>query len=91
MSSRCLRLRSVATASSFAASQARWNPPSPLTARIAPARSISTAASSGSDSRGPQAGQAIGSAWNRRSDGSSYSRRHATHIGKPAIVVFGRS
>ena len=41
--------------------------------------------------RGPQAGQAIGWAWNRRSRGSSYSRRQAGHIAKPAIVVAGRS
>ena len=47
--------------------------------------------SSGIESRGPQAGQAIGSAWKRRSAGSSYSRRQSAHIVKPAIVVFGRS
>ena len=50
-----------------------------------------TASSSGSESRGPHTGQAIGSAWKRRSDGSSYSRRQSRQSGKSAIVVFGRS
>ncbi len=36
-------------------------------------------------------GQAIGWAWKRRSPGSSYSARQAAHIGKPAMVVSGRS
>ena len=35
-SSRCLRARSVATAYSSSARHARWNPPMPLTATIAP-------------------------------------------------------
>ena len=42
-------------------------------------------------SRGPQAGQQTGWAWNRRLAGSSYSARQAGHIAKPAIVVSGRS
>ena len=46
---------------------------------------------SSSRAAGPQAGQAFGCAWKRRSPGSSYSRRHAAHIAKPAIVVTGRS
>ncbi len=46
-SSRCLRARSRATALSSVASQARWYPPRPLTARIAPSRSSLTASSSG--------------------------------------------
>jgi hypothetical protein len=33
----------------------------------------------------------MGWAWNRRSAGSWYSRSHRSHIGKPAIVVAGRS
>ena len=41
--------------------------------------------------RGPQAGQATGWAWKRRSAGSSYSRRQSGHIANPAIVVAGRS
>ena len=40
---------------------------------------------------GPQAGQALGWAWKRRSAGSSYSAWQAGHIVKPAIVVAGRS
>ena len=43
------------------------------------------------DSDGPHAGQHTGWAWKRRSAGSSYSARHAAHMAKPAIVVFGRS
>ena len=35
-----------------------------------------------SQARGPQAGQAFGCAWKRRSDGSSYSRRQSAHIAK---------
>jgi hypothetical protein len=62
-----------------------------LTATIAPSRSAVTASSSGIDNRGPQTGQAIGSAWNRRSAGFSYSWRQSGQSGKPAIVVFGRS
>ena len=57
LSSRCLRARSRATAASSAASHARCQPPRPLTATIAPLRSRSTASSSGSVSRGPQAAQ----------------------------------
>ena len=91
LSSRCLRARSRATAVSSAASQARCQPPSPLTATIAPPRSSATASSSGSVSCGPQTGQQTGSAWKRRSAGSSYSRRQSAQSGKPAIVVFGRS
>src|SRR6267378_3905863 len=41
--------------------------------------------------RGPQTGHAIGSAWNRRSRGSSYSLRHASHISNAATVVRSRS
>ena len=37
---------------------------------------------------GPQAPQAIASAWKRRSPGSVYSASHAAHIGNGAIVVF---
>ena len=40
---------------------------------------------------GPQAGQALGWAWKRRSVGSWYSASQAAHMVKPAIVVFGRS
>ena len=41
--------------------------------------------------RGPQSGQATGWAWKRRSAGSWYSAAQAGHIGKPAMVVLGRS
>ena len=44
LSSRCLRARSAPTAASSSARQARWYPPIPLTATIAPPRSASTAA-----------------------------------------------
>jgi hypothetical protein len=50
--------------------------------RVPPARNVS---------RGPQSGQAMGWAWKRRSAGSAYSTAQAAHIGKPAIVVDGRS
>ena len=46
---------------------------------------------SGIDSFGPHAGHAIGSAWKRRSDGSSYSRRQSAHSSNGAIVVRARS
>ncbi len=58
---------------------------------------MSRAAASGSSAcgcsvrDGPQVGQHVGWAWNRRSAGSSYSAAHGPHIGKPAMVVDGRS
>ena len=91
LSSRCLRARSAATALSSEATHARWNPPSPFSATTPPSRRQASAASSDGRSRGPQSGQAIGCAWKRRSAGSSYSARQASHMAKPAIVVFGRS
>ena len=39
----------------------------------------------------PAGGTADGSAWNRRSAGSSYSRRQSAQSSNPDIVVFGRS
>ena len=47
LSSRCLRARRVATARSSSARQARWKPPMPLTATIAPAESASATAGAG--------------------------------------------
>ena len=103
LSSRCLRARSAATADSSPARHARWKPPMPLTATIRPARSAAATAASGSPgtaapssaatsrSRGPQAGQAFGSAWKRRSAGSSYSAWQAAHMRNGAIVVRARS
>ena len=44
-----------------------------------------------SHTRGPQAGQAFGCAWNRRFAGDRYSASHAAHMRNPAMVVFGRS
>ncbi len=41
--------------------------------------------------RGPHTGQALGCAWNRRSDGSRYSASHSSHMGKSRMVVIGRS
>src|SRR6476659_5906745 len=102
-SSRLFRRRRRATASGEVASQARWNPPSPLMATISPATRARAAQRNGSVpssnspsaesawSRGPHSGQALGWAWNRRSAGSSYSARHRAHIGKAAMVVAGRS
>ncbi len=58
---------------------------------MAPLSSAATASSIVIDSRGPHTGHAIGSAWKRRSPGSSYSPRQAVQSGKPAIVVRGRS
>ena len=43
------------------------------------------------DSRGPQSAQAMVWAWKRRSAGLRYSAAHSSHIGKPAMVVAGRS
>ena len=80
-SSRCLRSRSRAMASSDVASQASWKPPTPLTATIEPvaerarrvAERIDTPAAAcrprcDRSSRGPHTGQAFGWAWKRRSD-----------------------
>ena len=101
-SSRCLRSRSRPTAPRTVASHARWNPPRPLTATIAPRASAARGAGDrivvGDRARrractargcGPHAGQAFGCAWKRRSRGSSYSRWHAGHIANGAIVVAG--
>jgi hypothetical protein len=101
---RCLRRRRRATAASSSARHASWNPPRPLTATMCPLSTDCTAAStasgpsaavvpwtSTSHRRGPQAGQHTGSAWNRRSAVSSYSRWQAAHSGKQAMVVRARS
>ena len=102
-SSRALRSRSRATAAALRASQASWKPPSALIATISPARkrcnvaAIGSSTSTGSPSGrsnvscGPQTGQAFGCAWKRRSSGSLYSRWHAGHCLKRAMLVFGRS
>ena len=107
-SSRRLRARSRATASSSSARQARWKPPRPFTAAIAPSSMAAAAAATGSvanwpmrrrpighsparRTEGPQSGHALGSAWKRRSAGSSYSARQRSHIANPAIVVVARS
>ena len=70
----------------------------PLTATIAPAASAWAAAALGSPGnsgckrrRGPHSAQAFGCAWWRRSAGSSYSARQASHIVNAAMVVSGRS
>jgi len=102
-SSRRFRPRRARTTSSFVASAASWGGPSPLTATIAPRISSAAAVPRGSsagtasppgprsDSRGPHSGQALGSAWNRRFDGSPYSLRQSGHIGKADIEVRSRS
>ncbi len=88
-SSRCLRARRLRTASWLRASTRSWKPPRPLRATIFPARICSAAwlqarrprrrRSSPNEfqncSCGPQTGQAVGSAWKRRSAGSRYSPR----------------
>ena len=90
------------TACGDEASQARWKPPMPLTATIAPSRSARAASAIGpvtisfpftstADNRGPQRGQPLGSAWKRRSDGSAYSRAHSPQRWKGAMVVLARS
>ena len=75
----------------------------PFTARTSPAASAAPASATGSrpgtgapsaprsETRGPQAGQAIGSAWKRRSAGSRYSRAQSGHIRNGAMVVAARS
>ena len=43
------------------------------------------------ESDGPQSGQAMGCAWNRRSAGSRYSAAHRSHMPNADMVVAGRS
>jgi hypothetical protein len=100
------RARRAATATSSRASAARKNPPSPFTATIRPAAIVRAAARRASSPwstapaapplarkarRGPQAGQALGSAWYRRLAGSSYSARHTSQSVNAPIVVHARS
>ena len=104
LTGRCFRTRNFSMAVALRESTIRWYPPMPFTATIFPACSSRTAAlisASGplisaeppfSNSRpGPHSGQAIGSAWKRRSVGSSYSARQSPQSSKPAMLVFGRS
>ena len=65
-SSRCLRDRSRATAASSSARQARWNPPTPLTATIAPERSAWAAPRSRRGRRGASRREAVGGGEPRR-------------------------
>src|SRR5262249_20680312 len=79
------------------------NPPTPLIATIAPSAIFAAAARIAASpsatisrrvarrTRGPHAGHALGSAWNRRLAGASYSRMHASHIANTDIVVARRS
>ncbi len=102
-SSRALRSRSRATDSALRASHARWNPPRPLIATISPRAMRASAAAMGSTpgssvpsaasnaSRGPQAGQAFGSAWKRRSYGEAYSLAQDGHCTNAAMLVVARS
>ena len=103
-SSRCFRSRRRRTASSLRASTSNWKPPIPLTAKIFPFRICLAASPSAASARarfspnefqncncGPQRGQAIGSAWKRRSLGSRYSRAHSSHITNFFIEVLARS
>ena len=97
------RRRARAGGRRLAASTARWctpipSPPAPLPV---PQRSAAAAASGSPSpgfpaaerrlSRGPQAGQHTGWAWNLRFAGSWYSAAHGPHMAKGAIVVLGRS
>lgn len=102
-SSRYLRSLSLMRASLLEASAQRWKPPRPLTATTYPALRSSVVFSMGSGQpmgapflshrlrTGPHSGQALGSAWNRRSRGSEYSSRHFSHRGKECMEVFFRS
>ena len=95
-SSRCLRRRSSATAAVVPRVADQVISAQPLHRADFPAahrrherrradrrfRSRCPAASSDCN-LGPQAGQAVGWAWNRRSAGSSYSARQRGHIAKP--------
>lgn len=97
------RARRRATTSGLAASQARWKPPRLLIATISPSRMRRRASAIASRARagtpwgswrlrcGPQAGQALGSAWKRRLPGWAYSAAQAGHCSKPAMLVRARS
>ena len=104
LSGRCLRRRSSSTARFEAASQTRWNPPSPLTAAILPSASsaaslrrdsspwaMTTPSPSVSQVLGPHRGQALGWAWNLRSSGSRYSASQSGQSVNRAMDVWGRS
>ncbi len=64
---------------------------SPAPAAIGSSQSVRRPCVSASQTLGPQTGQAIGWAWNRRLAGSPYSAAQAGHISNADIVVFGRS
>ena len=95
LSGRFLRRRRAATASWETASQARWNPPRPLTAHTPPPASSRARAVRGSPSSrfspfrsmrqtfGPHTGQALGWAWKRRSRGVGVFR--------PALRAHGKA
>ena len=88
---RCFIARRRLTVPLVLASQARWKPPKPFSATISPARRRATISSIRMESCGPQAGQAVGWAWKRRSRGSWYSRAQSGQRVKPAMEVCGLS
>ncbi len=104
-SSRCLRWRSLRTASSLRASTIRWKPPSPLTPTILPCadclgglfqcRTRDAPAPRPSCSRAQVVARTPGRRWAVReicgSPGSRYSRAHSAHMVNFFIVVRGRS
>ena len=63
----------------------------PLQGDDPPARSAASTSASSCDRCGPHAGQAIGSAWKRRSAGSAYSRAQSAQSANGAIAVLARS
>src|ERR1700740_361101 len=68
------------------AASARW-----VAASAASERVITCPAGERNHSDGPQSGQAIGCAWNRRLAGSWYSAAHRSHMANADMVVAGRS
>jgi hypothetical protein len=101
---RRLHRRSSETAGSLVASHASWKPPIPRMARAPPAHRICCASASAdtpsarsapsganAESRGPQSGHVVASAWKRRSSGQAYSAAQAAHKGKSARAVRVRS
>src|ERR1700740_1905251 len=67
------------------AATARW------VAASAASEPVTCPARERNHSDGPQPGQAIGCAWNRRCAGSWYSAAHRSHMANADMVVAGRS
>src|ERR1700739_699188 len=67
------------------AASARW------VAASAASEPATCAAGERNHSDGPQSGQAIGCAWDRRLDGAWYSAAHRSHMANADMVVAGLS